>query len=84
MIELSDECQKGNHQHCDGLIYRANGNGMMEVIGPCKCGCHAVRINLKGKDIEGIIKIARAEEIKLLENMENKFRKFAEVEVWTR
>ncbi len=78
MIEMSDACRKGDHEQCDGMIYRKNANGMMEVIGPCQCGCHSVRTNLKGKNVEKLIKTARAEEIRLLENLENKFRKFAE------
>ncbi|MGC8699283.1 MAG: hypothetical protein ACP5RE_03815 [Candidatus Acidifodinimicrobium sp.] len=79
MIEISDACKRGDHKQCDGMIYRKNANGMMEVIGPCQCGCHSIRTNLKGKDVEGIIKTAKDEEIRLLENLENKFRKFAEV-----
>ncbi|MGC8699368.1 MAG: hypothetical protein ACP5RE_04255, partial [Candidatus Acidifodinimicrobium sp.] len=78
MIEISDECRKGDHEQCDGMIYRKNANGMMEVIGPCQCGCHAVRMNLKGKDVEGIIRIARREDMMIFDNLERRFRKFAE------
>ncbi|MGC8699356.1 MAG: hypothetical protein ACP5RE_04190 [Candidatus Acidifodinimicrobium sp.] len=80
MIELSDACKRGDHEHCDGLIYRENKNGMMEVIGPCQCGCHAIKMNMKGKDVEMIITVSRKEENDIFDRLAERFRKFAEAE----
>jgi len=80
-IELSDECRRGDHGHCDGMIYRKNRDGIMEVIGLCRCGCHIAAESLKGKDMERIIKKAEDEERAILESFFAKFRKKAEVEV---
>jgi len=80
-IELSDECRRGDHGHCDGMIYRKNRDGTMEVIGPCRCGCHIAAESLKGKDMERTIRKAEDEERAILDGFFAKFRKKAEVEV---
>ena len=80
-IELSDECMRGDHGHCDGMIYRKNRDGTMEVIGPCQCGCHIAAESLKGKDMERTIRKAKNEERVILDSFCAKFRKKAEVEV---
>ena len=78
MIEMSDACKRGDHEQCDGMIYRKNANGMMEVIGPCQCGCHAIKMNMKGKDVEMIITVSRKEENDIFDRLAERFRKFAE------